>query len=248
MTTRKLDDTKWSKIYAFLRITPHIYTGNEQKTRMFIEAVYWVMRTGAPWRDLPDELGKWNSVFNRYADWADKEVWLKMMTHFSDDPDMEWLLLDSTIVRAHPCAAGAPKKKGGQAAQSLGRSRGGFSTKIHVNVDALGNPLRLILTAGQASDSPQAFRFSPDSRLIPSLLTEDMMLRRHWNLLLTRAPRVSSLPEKTVLSSARRTGIGTKSAVWLSDSSIKSSIIVASLPVMRNMPTVTWLFCALPLR
>ena len=156
MTTRKLDDTKWSKIYAFLRITPHIYTGNEQKTRMFIEAVYWVMRTGAPWRDLPGELGKWNSVFNRYADWADKEVWLKMMTHFSDDPDMEWLLLDSTVVRAHPCAAGTPKKKGGQAAQSLGRSRGGFSTKIHVNVDALGNPLRFILTAGQASDSPQA--------------------------------------------------------------------------------------------
>ena len=156
MTTRKLDDTKWSKIYSFLRITPHIYTGNEQKIRVFIEAVYWVMRTGAPWRDLPHEFGKWNSVFHRYADWTDKEVWLKMMAHFSDDPDMEWMLLDSTIVRAHPCAAGAPKKKGGQAAQSLGRSRGGFSTKIHINTDALGNPVRLILTGGQASDSPQA--------------------------------------------------------------------------------------------
>lgn len=108
------------------------------------------------WRDLPHEFGKWNSVFHRYADWTDKEVWLKMMAHFSDDPDMEWMLLDSTIVRAHPCAAGAPKKKGGQAAQSLGRSRGGFSTKIHINTDALGNPVRLILTGGQASDSPQA--------------------------------------------------------------------------------------------
>ncbi len=50
MTTRKLDDTKWSKIYSFLRITPHIYTGNEQKVRVFIEAVYWVMRTGAATR------------------------------------------------------------------------------------------------------------------------------------------------------------------------------------------------------
>ena len=156
MTSRRFNDTKWTKIYAFLRLTPGIYTGNEQKTRLFIEAVYWIMRTGAPWRDLPAEFGKWNSVFNRYADWADKDVWPQMMAHFSDDPDMEWLLLDSTIVRAHPCAAGAPKKNGGQTQQALGRSRGGFSTKIHVNTDALGNPLRLLLTGGQASDSPQA--------------------------------------------------------------------------------------------
>lgn len=156
MTTRRLDDTKWTKIYSFLRLTPGIYIGNEQKTRLFIEAVYWIMRTGTPWRDLPAEFGKWNSVFNRYADWTDKGVWQKMMTHFSNDPDLEWLLLDSTIIRAHPCAAGAPKKNGGQAQQALGRSRGGFSTKVHVNTDALGNPLRLLLTAGQASDSPQA--------------------------------------------------------------------------------------------
>ena len=156
MTTRKLDDSKWTKIYSFLRITPQIYVGNEQKTRLFVEAVYWVMRTGAPWRDLPLEFGKWNSVFNRYADWADKEIWQNMHAHFSGDPDMEWLLLDSTIVRAHPCAAGAPQKNGGQTAQSLGRSRGGFGTKIHVSTDALGNPVRLILTGGQASDSPQA--------------------------------------------------------------------------------------------
>ena len=69
---------------------------------------------------------------------------------------MEWLLLDSTIVRAHPCAAGAPQEKGGQAEQALGQSVGGFSTKIHAIVDALGNPLRLLLTGGQAGDAPQA--------------------------------------------------------------------------------------------
>jgi hypothetical protein len=57
-----------------------------------------------------------------------------MVAHFSGDPDMEWVLLDSTIVRAHPCAAGAPKKNGGQAEQSLGRSRGGFGTKIHGSI------------------------------------------------------------------------------------------------------------------
>ena len=65
---------------------------------------------------------------------------------------MEWLLIDSTIIRAHPCAAGALQTSGGQASQALGRSRGGFSTKIHVAVDGLGNPLRFSLTAGQRHD------------------------------------------------------------------------------------------------
>jgi len=79
-----------------------------------------------------------------------------MHQHFADDPDMEYLILDSTVVRAHPCAAGALHKSGGQAEQALGRSRGGFSTKIHVNVDALGNPLRFTLTGGQRHDITQA--------------------------------------------------------------------------------------------
>jgi transposase len=73
-----------------------------------------------------------------------------------EEPDMEWLLIDSTVVRAHPCAAGAPQQKGGQAQQALGRSVGGFSTKIHATVDALGNPLRLLLTGGQRGDATQA--------------------------------------------------------------------------------------------
>jgi transposase len=156
MTTRRLDDTTWDRIYFFLKLTPRIYTGNEQKTRTFVEAVYWIMRTGAQWRDLPIEFGKWNSVYSRFTNWADQEVWTKMLDNFSEDPDMEWLLLDSSVVRAHPCAAGALQKNGGQAAQGLGRSRGGFSTKIHVAVEALGNPMRFILTGGQANDATQA--------------------------------------------------------------------------------------------
>ena len=67
-------------------------------------------------------------------------------------PDMEWLIIDTTIIRAHPCAGGALKTSGGQASQALGRSRGGFSTKIHIAVDSLGHPLRFMLTAGQRHD------------------------------------------------------------------------------------------------
>jgi len=133
-----------------------IYIGNEEKTRRFVDAVHWIMRTGAPWEDLPAELGKGNSVFKRFANWSNKNVWGQLHEQFIDDPDLEWLLLDSTVVRAHPCAAGAPQAEGGQAAQALGRSVGGFSTKIHVVVDAHGNPLRLLLTGGQRADSTQA--------------------------------------------------------------------------------------------
>ena len=156
MVRHRLSDSKWEIIYAYLKVHPKIHTGNEEKCRIFVDAVHWIMRTGAQWRDLPEELGYWNAVFKRFGRWSDKGVWDKLHDHFIDEPDTEWLLIDSTVVRAHPCAAGAPKEKGGQEKQALGKSVGGFSTKIHVTVDALGNPLRLLLTGGQRSDSIQA--------------------------------------------------------------------------------------------
>jgi len=74
----------------------------------------------------------------------------------ADDPDLQAVMIDATVVQAHACAAGAPKKNGAQAAQGLGRSRGGFGTKLQVLVDALGNPLKFRLTSGAAGDNPQA--------------------------------------------------------------------------------------------
>ena len=105
-----LSDSQWSKIFAFLRRHPRAYVGEPSQCRRFLEGVLWITRTGAQWRFLPSEYGAWNTVYKRFARWCDHGVWTEMHAHFADDPDMENLIIDSTIVRAHPCAAGAAKK------------------------------------------------------------------------------------------------------------------------------------------
>ena len=81
-----------------------------------------------------------------------------MHQHFAKDPDMEWLIIDSTIIRAHPCAGGALKTSGGQASQALGRSRGGFSTKIHIAVDGLGQSLTFYADSGSTATTSLVLR------------------------------------------------------------------------------------------
>lgn len=155
MSMVTINESQRSRIMSFLLTCNGIYVGNEEKTLRFIEAVLWIVRSGSPWELLPEQYGKWNSVYKRFARWCEREIWQKLHAHFASEPDLECLLIDSTIIRAHPCAAGAPAKRGGQQEQALGRSRGGFSTKIHIVVDALGNPLDFVLTGGQAHDVKQ---------------------------------------------------------------------------------------------
>src|ERR1700733_8795516 len=76
-----------------------------------VEGVLWIVRTGSPWRDLPEVFGEWNSVFRRFSRWSRKGVWWRIFEAMSDDPDFEYLIVDSTIIRAHQHASGA--KKGG---------------------------------------------------------------------------------------------------------------------------------------
>ena len=110
MTTIRLRDDQWTKVLDFLRACPHVYVGKEANCRRFVEAGLWMLRSGAQWRLIPAEYGKWNSIYKRFARWCEQGVWEQMMRHFVNDPDMENVMLDSTVVRAHPCAAGAPKK------------------------------------------------------------------------------------------------------------------------------------------
>lgn len=112
-------------------------------------------------------------IYKRFARWCDQGIWERMLDHFADEPDMENGIVDSTIVRAHSCAAGA-EKNGDQTEQALGRSRGGFSTKIHVTVDGLGNPLRLRLTPGQRQDIIEA------EPLVTGLIFENVIADRGY--------------------------------------------------------------------
>jgi transposase len=87
--------------------------------RLFVEAVLWIARTGSPWRDLPPAFGPWNSVYQRFARWSRRGVWHRVFAQLAQDADFEEVFIDSTIVRAHQHAAGAPKKKGTKRSDDL---------------------------------------------------------------------------------------------------------------------------------
>ncbi|MBN8957012.1 MAG: IS5 family transposase, partial [Rhizobiales bacterium] len=117
--------------------------------RRVINGIFYVLRTGSPWRDLPARYGPRTTVYNRFNRWAKAGVWLKVFEVLAARSPQSLHLIDSSIVRAHQHAASG--KKGG-ADHAIGRSRGGLSTKIHAVVDQDGLPVRLLITPGQASD------------------------------------------------------------------------------------------------
>ena len=153
MHRHEISDDRWERIKDLLPGQPGDPGVTAKDNRLFVNAVLWIAKTGAPLRDLPERFGPWNSVWKRFDRRAKKGVW-KRIFETMQEPDLEWVIIDSTVVRAHQHAAGAVRKGGGD--QALGRSRGGFGTKIHIAVDALGNPVDFILTGGQEADVTQA--------------------------------------------------------------------------------------------
>lgn len=101
-------------------------TGRPAKdNRLFLNAVFWILRTGAPWRDLPPDYGEWKNTHRRFCRWRDRGVWEELLDAVTDDsvtdePDFEWLMIDASYIKAHQRSAGA---RGGN--QAIERTKGG---------------------------------------------------------------------------------------------------------------------------
>jgi transposase len=105
-----LTDAQWERIAPLLPGKVGDPGRSGEDNRRFLEGVLWIVRTGAPWRDLPECFGKWCSVWKRFRRWALNGVFEKVFQTLSDEPDLEYALIDGTIVKVHRHATGA---KGG---------------------------------------------------------------------------------------------------------------------------------------
>ncbi|WSF14403.1 IS5 family transposase [[Kitasatospora] papulosa] len=130
--------------------------------RRTLEAIAWMYRTCSPWRDLPAELGSFQTAHKRLIRWAVDGTWERILTAVLTAADagdeLGWTVsVDSTVCRAHQHTAGARKKGIPDRAEpddhALGRSRGGLSTKVHLASDGQARPLGFHVTAGQAGDA-----------------------------------------------------------------------------------------------
>lgn len=150
MPRTMLSDDDWASLSELLRQTGRVY--NKPEHRMTLEGILFRMRTGCPWRDLPREFGHWNTIFRRFNLWSRKGVMSRIFKALSQDTDTEWLFLDGSIVRAHQHSQGAATAND----EAIGRSRGGYSTKIHLAVDRYGFPVHFELSGGHVHDVSRA--------------------------------------------------------------------------------------------
>jgi len=171
--TRRFDltDAQWAVLQPLLPVGRR---GRPPKwsRRQLIDGIRWRVRVGSPWRDVPAAYGPWQSVYGLFRRWQRDGTWRQIVTDLQARADAAGLItwdvsVDSTITRAHQHAAGARRDgllgqiepAGGvevePADHALGRSRGGWTTKVHLACEQGQKPLATLLTAGQAGDSPQ---------------------------------------------------------------------------------------------
>uniref|UniRef100_UPI003570EFEB IS5 family transposase n=1 Tax=Nonomuraea cavernae TaxID=2045107 RepID=UPI003570EFEB len=155
---------------AWQRIEPLLPTADGRgrpwrNHREVINGILWRLRTGAPWRDIPERYGPWQTCYERFSRWDNDGTWARLLEEMQVKDDSIGTVeltvsIDSTIARAHQHAAGARKRgtttgrstKESQRRQALGRSRGGLTTKLHLITEGRGLPMTLHLTGGNVVD------------------------------------------------------------------------------------------------
>jgi transposase len=136
-----LNDELWFKLREIM-LEHGIY--DKPNLRMIVEAMLYRMRVGCPWRDLPEDFGCWNSIYQQFNRWSSKNKLMHIFKTLVQDPDLEWSFIDGSIVKAHQHSAGLPNKE----EQGIGKSVAGNTTKIHMAVDAYGLPIDFEITGG----------------------------------------------------------------------------------------------------
>ena len=111
-----ISDKTWGLLEPHLRGREGVWGGQAKDNRQFINAVFWILRTGAPWRDLPPDYGDWKNTHRRFCRWRDKGIWEALLEKLVNEPDYEWLMIDASHLKVHPHVAGA---RGGN--QEMGR-------------------------------------------------------------------------------------------------------------------------------
>lgn len=111
MRRHELDEKQFKKIEKLLPGRKDSVGVTAKNNRNFINAIYWIFKTGAPWRDLPERYGDWKNVHRRFSRWAKTGVFDRIFRVLSEDADMKFLAMDGSVIKAHQHAAGAAKKK-----------------------------------------------------------------------------------------------------------------------------------------
>ncbi|SEE26331.1 Transposase [Streptomyces sp. TLI_105] len=171
MGRRDLTDEQWAALEPLLPKGARAGRPPVWPRRQLIDGIRFRVRTGVPWRDVPAVYGPWGRVYDLFRRWQRDGTWQRILTRLQSLADaagaIVWdLSVDSTVCRAHQHAAGARKQgdlqkepPGGVFTEpgdhGLGRSRGGFSTKLHLAVEQGQKPMSIVVTAGQRGDSPQ---------------------------------------------------------------------------------------------
>lgn len=119
-----LRDDQWDRIKDGLPGSKEYRGRSSSDNRRFVEGVIWVGRNGGRWRSLPAEYGNWNSTHRRFRRWSKRGIWQMIFNELAMSADTEWVMIDSTIVRAHQHAAGARKQRRMRAIQSQGKPLG----------------------------------------------------------------------------------------------------------------------------
>ena len=143
----ELSDYEWSVIRPMLPNKPRGIPRVDD--RRILNGIFWVLRSGAPWRDLPDSYGPHTTYYNRFVRWRRAGFWDRIMDALAAAHDAAVQMIDTCIIRMHQHGACIANNSG----QHIGRSRGGLTSKIHVVVDGNGLPVQLGLTGGQAHDN-----------------------------------------------------------------------------------------------